>query len=128
MAQVDWSMMTLPCVWDSIPEVRERMRDTQQLVARGHGEATTGVCAKTIANARMNEKVLAPVLSRMCENDMKLPAIDNLMEDVNDFYDKCKASKENMVVYNTTWSLRSLLQIVKARIYKTKPPQDSVSL
>ena len=111
--------------WDAIPAVRERMRHSQpSLVLRSKGESENSPCNKSVANARLNEAILMPYLLRMHEQNLKLPSIDKVLSEVHEFYSMCRVQTDATVLYNQAWSLRRLLQLIKARIYKPKPPQD----
>ena len=116
---------TIREAWDAIPAVRECMRHSQTLVCRSDGEPENSPCNKSIANARLNEAVLQPYLLKMYESNLKLPTIDTVLTEVHEFYSMCRVQKDATILYNQAWSLRRLLQLVKARIYKPKPPQDS---
>ena len=103
---------SIASLWERDFEIRQRVRATGKLALRGSDEPDSGPCKKIVANARLNKVVLLPLLLRMGETEFKLPAVDLLLTEVADFHSQVHLSP------NDFWSLRKLLQFVKARAYK----------
>ena len=113
---------SIASLWERDFEIRQRARATGKLVLRGSDEPDSGPCKKIVANARLNKVVLLPLLHRMGETEFKLPTVDLLLTEVADFHSQVHLSPDDC--YNVVWSLRKLLQLVKARLYKPHPPSS----
>ena len=114
--------------WDAESTIRDRLRGLGRLVlsTRGTDEAPPAkgeVIAKSVANLRVNEQVLAPIMEiTALRPQLKLPAIDPLLVEVKDLYDMHKLVVETCIIYQDAWAIRRLAQLVKSRLYKPTPP------
>ena len=110
---------TIAAAWEGNAAIRKCVRETSELIRRHENEPKQGPCAKNVVNALHNKGFLMPIFENISKPDLKLPSLDFLMQKVEAF---CATMKLDENIINAACSLRRLLQLAKARIYKTKPP------
>ena len=120
--------------WDADRAVRDRLRVHNRLLLSFKGRRVpleapdeTESVVKSADNARANDIIIRHVFGCMnSSGSLKLPNIDNLqgaMQRITEI-NLGDGKADTRVCYKDAWSLRSLCQLVKARLYKKKPPQD----
>lgn len=115
-------------LWDDDPKIRARVRDKHHLIQHYdeiNEVATDADVDKTLPNCVLNDTALIPVLDLMRQNDLKLPALDRLIQSVDWFYQTSKASMSLEHCYKQAWAIRDLIQVLKHLLNRDSPPTDS---
>ena len=124
-----YSLEGLAQMWDDMPDVRARLRNMMVLMVKcgNNDELVAGYVDKTSPNVIANAAVLSPVLRFMCENDRKIPGIDQVFPEVTKIYAFNKIHIEECVAYRDAWAIRRLVQYVKSFLWRTSIPKDHPS-
>ena len=100
----------LACEWDSVAEIRERLREGHPLVVSGDINIKKAVEAKPL---------LMPLLQRMAVNEeKKMPEIEHLRESIKEVYTMNKHDRASWEVQGDSWQVRKLLGLIKLKIRK----------
>ena len=125
-----YSLDGLATAWDNIPSIRKRMREDHRFLVHYDNKLKREVyktsVEKTTANVRANRLALSPLLSLMHHNNMLLPNIDRLIEQVSSLYSTSMVTISGDTAYNEAWSLRELLTLLKgegARCCRPEKPR-----
>eukprot|EP00435_Cladocopium_sp_Y103_P033296 s2239_g8.t1 len=99
--------------WDSIPLVRDRLKDLQSVLIEkplpGEPEVgATGAIGKTHSNLRYNAEVMKPVLHLMRENRDKSPCKEALCKELEILFEKARLTPNSSTLSEEAWSIRSL--------------------
>ena len=122
-----YSLQGVPVQWDNHPEIRERIRNNNSLVLSYNYEKGCGVSEyvnATMENVKLNSPVLMPLATLMAEHNLQLPAIDQLMTAVSEFFQLAKLSRTNDHFYQEAWAIRRLIGRMKKFTYRPAAPQD----
>lgn len=123
-----YDLGNLSKLWDADPTIRAQVREKHHLI-RHYDEinevATDADVDKTFPNCSLNKAALIPVLDLMRDNDMKLPALDRLIQSIDWFYQTSKVSMSLEHCYKQAWAIRDLIQVLKHLLYRDSPPTDS---
>lgn len=81
---------------------------------------------KTVANLKLNNFVLSPLLKLMRENDRTLPSLDRLIEQMGKVYEcsRVRVEKHGDRLYQESWGLRRLCVLPKKEFNRPNPPKD----
>ena len=109
--------------WDGVAEVRKRLRNRDRVFK--HYDPETGkLCnvyvEKTLNNVRCNRLCLQPLFRRMKQNDLHLPMIDGVIEEMRSLYCCAKISVSYDILYQEAWACRRLLSLAKNTILHRK--------
>ena len=101
--------------WEACEEVRK--------VAREHGvllkfPSTANFCESNRPNAINNAAVLHPCLKRLRDSGMKLPYLEPLQAEVNEFFKAVHMVVSEKVVYRTANELKKMLSFLKRKANK----------
>ena len=120
----------LPKKWDDDAVIRERIRSNFNLVVRIDHEfkPANGYVESTTDNVKLNAPIMGPVCDLMKDNDLKPPALDVLIEQINLFYVIAKVWGGYESYYQQAWAIRRLLGKLKTYTYREFPPEDMVFL
>ena len=121
---------TIPETWDNSPQIRERIRQNQNLLMRWNYQTSgeeAGYVEATYDNCKVNGPVLLPVLKLMAENQNQLPSVRGLQEAIESFYQLSKVVRSPDQVYQESWGIRRLIGKTKKLTYRSFAPQDCVS-
>ena len=118
--------------WDADPKVRARLREHGRLLLKAvpgkispEAPEPNEAVPKTVANSRANDFVLGFVLQFMADSPgYKLPCIDKMNEAIQLLYQWNRVQASVGSIYQDSWAVRRLLQLVKSRLYKPSPPKD----
>lgn len=118
---------TLAASWDDLAIVRERMRNGQNLLL--HYDpllemATSNYVDATVDNLRIDAEILHPLLCIMKDHSNQLPAINKLINAVEEVYRIAKLSRTPDHFYQQAWAVRRLISKLKRFTYRPLPPQD----
>ena len=122
-----YDLDTLPNSWDNCSEIRERMRNGQNLVlAVDHAAGQLASCYvdATVENLKANVEVLIPVVTIMQQHELQLPGIEKLISAVDGLFTLAKVSRTNDHFYQEAWAIRRLISKLKRFTYRTTPPQE----
>jgi hypothetical protein len=122
-----YSLDQVPVQWDNHPTIRERIRESHNLVLAHDfetGKAVSKYVDATIENLKLNAPVLMPVATLMRENLLQIPAIEKLTCAVGGFFQLAKLSRSDDHAYQEAWALRRLVGKLKRFTYRSTPPQD----
>ena len=120
--------------WDRDDETRERLRNSGRLILVAGEDGSpvvlgpSEVIPKSVANVRLNVRVLNVIMQHMAESCLALPIIDMVMAAVEGVYRKNKLELISSKIYQESWGVRKLCQLVKSRLYKKTPPKDRMIL
>ena len=120
----------LGTTWESIPSVRERLKDLQCLMVEkplpGEKEAAPpGAIGKTHTNLRYNGEVMKPVMHLMKMHRDKTPCKEALCNELKILYEKARLQVDTTTLSEEAWSVRYMYGLVKQLTYKAKPPRDA---
>ena len=73
----------------------------------------------------MNEPVLLPICRLMQKNDLKPPALERIIEQIDAFYALSKIWGGYESYYHQAWAIRRPLGKLKTYTYRDFPPEDS---
>lgn len=122
-----YDLETLPASWDNSPEIRERMRNGQNLVlALDHreGKLVSEYVDPTVDNLKANVEVLRPIMTVMKQNDLQLPSIEKLIGAVDGLFSLAKISRSDDHFYQEAWAIRRLISKLKRFTYRPTRPQE----
>lgn len=111
-----YSLEGLAREWDNLDQVRDRLRDGHHLIMHydpGTGLLTDQPVEKTLQNIRMNRIPLRPLHLRMKAQELQIPTIDVLIEEVRKLYKYSKVNVSHDVLYHETWACRRLASLAK---------------
>ena len=98
--------------WDSIEEIRDRIRDGGDLLISTKGESIPAILS--------NSSVLQPLITRMSLTQTKpLPIVEPLRDEVEAIYIKNKRggnSESVPDVVSESWKIRKLLTFLKMKV------------
>lgn len=109
--------------WDNMPEVRRRLREKNHLFMhwdREQCKLTNNCVDKTLANVRENRVQLRPLLHRMRDNNLHLPLIDSVIEEIRSLYMATKMCVSYDLLYQQSWACRRLLSLAKNTVLHRK--------
>lgn len=122
-----YSLDGLAKMWDDNEIVRGRLREQQNLCRhwdiKNSKEMDVSVDA-TLANCRINDSVLGPILKFIHANGGKMPSIDRVIEQVTLLYKMAKVSATGEKMYQEGWAVRRLCSHMKRLIHKQYQPKD----
>lgn len=122
-----YSLQTLAAKWDDTPEIRERIRQNQHLVRHWcpkKKQITDEDVSINVANIKCNYCVLKPVFQFMKANNLLVPCLDNVIEEVRTLFQRCKVQFNGDRLYHESWSIRRLLTLGKSQLWKDRNPKD----
>ena len=116
--------------WDGIRNLRERVRTIGRMLVNKPAagtleEASEGPALKNVDNLKYNAAVLLPLCKMMAPHRGKVPEIDALAAEVNEFFVSHGLVPTPRVVSDQTWSFRHLLSILKGFTFRDGPPRAS---
>ena len=127
-----FELTDIPISWDNDPAIRERIRNGLNLCAAYDpktGNLESKYVDATPENLRVNAPVLKPVVTRMRDHDLQLPAIDKLKtSSVDQFFQLAKLTRSMDDCYQEAWAIRRLIGKLKRYTYRNVPPQDCFGL
>lgn len=118
-----YSLEGLRLDWDNTPEVRALLRDGRKVFRHFDEETQTpsdGEVQRTVANVRHNLCALRPLLRRCAENDLKIPLIDSIIEEIRLLYKCSKITSLYSAFYQEGWAARRLLALGKNTVQHRK--------
>lgn len=123
------NLQGLASEWDSIPRLRDRMRQVGRIIvdrpAEGESEKACDILMKSVENVKHNAAGLKPVVARLAGHTDKVVEVDALTSQIREFYEKLGMVPTAKVVSDQAWSFRYLLSTLKGHLYREKPPKDS---
>ena len=123
MAAANVPLDDLAKEWDEIPEVRNRIRASGQLLGPGSDK----ICQKSTI---INKDVLAPVLGRMAASTGKArlppsPAVEDLREQINELMVLSKQETDFAKVDDAAWQIRRFTAFLKVKTRKQDVSNES---
>ena len=118
-------------IWDGIAGVRERLRAGNSLCMNFDEKAkraTNEYVGRSVANIKVNEFVLRPVLQIMHDQGGKSVAIDGLIKEVSSLYLNATKDARAQEAYQMGWAIRRLCSLTKSMTYKKQIPKDRVAI
>ena len=109
-------------MWEGTASVRQSVRDTGLLMRMPAGAF---LCDSTRPNAVANSDVLIPCLERMAENDLKLPYMGPLQEEIELFFRQVHVKVLEKVAYRTAGELKKMLSFIKRKANKKEVTKDT---
>eukprot|EP00438_Fugacium_kawagutii_P029092 Skav220680 [mRNA] locus=scaffold384:236186:242862:+ [translate_table: standard] len=109
--------------WERDGTIRERLRETKQLLVQGVGDS---FCKANRPNCTSNAAVLTPVLLRIREDTTKrrLPHMESLKLEVATIYQKSGiTSMGEKGIYKNTMEIKQLAGFVKRRAARKEDPE-----
>ena len=122
----EYDLSSLPASWDGDSVIRSRIRDELNLCLRvdENFKPANGYVESTKDNVILNASVLKPVCFLMASNNLKLPSICRLIEQVTKFFQIARRSCLADHYYQEAWAIRRLIGKLKTYTYRDHAPQD----
>ena len=111
----------LASLWESNAEVRKLAREHGLLMKVPPGAS---FCDSNRPNAVANTEFLIPCLQRMYENDLKLPYIGPLQEEIELFFQQVHVKVGEKVAYRTAGELKKMLSFLKRKANKKEVTKE----
>ena len=111
----------LAALWEESNSVRTAVRRTGLLMQVPPGAQ---LCESTRGNAVANTDVLLPCLHRMHDNDLKLPYMGPLQEEIELFYRQVHTQVTEKIAYRTAGELKKMLSFIKRKANKKEVTKD----
>ncbi|CAE7520014.1 Selplg [Symbiodinium sp. CCMP2592] len=111
----------LAFIWEEIAEVRNSARHNGVLMKVPAGAS---FCDCNRANAVANTAALMPCLERMRENDLKLPYISPLQDEVDLFFKQVHLKIPEKLAYRTAGEIKKMLSFIKRKAQKKEDHID----
>ena len=111
----------LAALWEEIAVVRNFSREHGLLMKVPPGAS---FCDCNRANAVANTAVLIPCLERMRENDLKLPYIGLLQEEVDRFFKQTHLKISEKIAYRTAGEIKKILSFFKRKAQKKEVTKE----
>lgn len=111
--------------WEANASVRKSARDTGLLMRVPNGAA---LCESSRPNAVANADVLIPCLERMASNDLKLPYMTPLQDEVEIFFRQVHVKVSEKIAYRTAGELKKMLSFIKRKANKKEVTKDTCVL
>lgn len=111
----------LATLWEQSAEVRSTARERALLMKVPRGAA---FCDCNRVNAVDNTAVLIPCLERMYENDLKLPYISPLQDEVDKFFKQVHVKASEKLAYRTAGEIKKMLSFLKRKANKKEVTKD----
>eukprot|EP00439_Symbiodinium_sp_Y106_P010355 s4604_g1.t1 len=112
----------LASLWEGVASVRKTARDLGLIMRLPPGAQ---LCDSNRGNAVANADVLIPCLERMRDNDLKLPYINPLQEEIELFFRQVHVKVSDKVCYRTAGEIKKMLSFIKRKANKKEVTKDT---
>ena len=118
-AQDECDISEVSKVWDSIPQVRARLRSGQTLFPEASDKN------QDLRTPSQNVDLMRPLIQKMADHAKKLPSINALREEVRAVHLMNHREVDAVTVEGPSWSLRKYCGYVKMKARKRDPSTES---